>query len=617
MPPALVGLVTLVMLLWTWNRCPELITDFGREAYVPWRISEGEVLYRDLNYFNGPLSPYFNATLFKLFGSSLMTLKFANAAIAVLTSLLIYWMVRQISDTLAAIVAGLTFPALFAAAHLSGAGNFNWLTPYSHDVTYGVSLSLAMLACLWRAHAGGRIVWAILAGLALGLVILTKVEVGVAAVCGAASALAVMLVPTPTRPWRARARHVVAFLIPAALVPLAAIALLALAMPLPDAARGAAGAWLWLGDDRISGLPFFRWVMGTDEPERNIARMIGWSGAYLALLVTSLGLALLLRQRSRASLVAAAVAGLVVAVAMELTWRNVTWSAMLRPLPLVLLLTIIVMATRWITGRETTDRALPRLSLAVFALALLLKIVLNVRAFHYGFALAMPATMVLVALLVSWAPAAARRLGGEPWVARAVVLAVVLVLLRAHVEASRQWMAQRVVPIGVGPDRFMTDVRGWFVNEVMREIERQRRPGDTLVAMPEGAMINFLLRMRTTSRFQNFLPSEMMIYGERAMLAELAARPPTFVAVVHRVAREYGAGPQAGGYSVADAGRFGTEYGHEFARWLRENYHPILLAGAMPFESDEFGALLLRRNDPATTTTTTTAPATSPVNMVR
>ena len=612
----MVALVTLGMFIWTWNRCPELITDFGREAYVPWRISEGQVLYRDLNYFNGPLSPNFNAALFKLFGASLMTLKVANATIAVLTSLLIYWMVRQLSDTLTAIVAGLTFPALFAAAHLSGAGNFNWLTPYSHDATHGVALSLAMLACLWRAHASGRIVWSILAGLALGLVLLTKVEVGIAAVCGAASALAVMLVPTPGRSGRASARHVVAFVIPAGLLPLAAIALLALAMPLPDAARGAAGAWLWLGDDRISGLPFFRWVMGTDEPERNVARMLGWTGAYIALLVTSLGLALLLRRRSKASLVAAAVAGLVVAVAMELTWRNVTWSAMLRPLPLVLLLAILVMATRWITGRETTDRALPRLSLTVFALALLLKIVLNVRAFHYGFALAMPATMVLVALLVSWSPAAARRLGGEPWVARAVVLAVVLVLLRAHVEASRQWMAQRVVPIGSGPDRFMTDVRGWFVNEVMREVERQRRPGETLVGMPEGAMINFLLRMPSPSRFQNFLPSEMMIYGERAMLADLAARPPTFVAVVHRVAREYSAGPQKGGYSVADPGRFGTEYGQAIARWIRENYHPVLLAGAMPFESDEFGVLLLRRNDPGTTTTTT-APAASPGNMGR
>jgi heme exporter protein B len=77
---------------------------------------------------------------------------------------------------------------------------------------------------------------------------------------------------------------------------------------------------------------------------------------------------------------------------------------MLRPLPLVLLLAILVMATRWITGRETTDRALPRLSLTVFALALLLKIVLNVRAFHYGFALAMPATLVLVVSLALGTP---------------------------------------------------------------------------------------------------------------------------------------------------------------------------------------------------------------------
>jgi hypothetical protein len=289
---------------------------------------------------------------------------------------------------------------------------------------------------------------------------------------------------------------------------------------------------------------------------------------------------------------------------MELTWWGVKWSGMLRPLPLVLALCVVVGAVRWWSGRDALDRALPRLSLAVLGLALLLKIVLHARAFHYGFALAVPGTLVLVALLVTWAPQAARRFGGAPWVARAVVLGVVLVLLRAHLEASRGWMAQRVAPIGRGPDRFFTDARGWVVDDVTRAIARQREPGDTLVALPEGAMMNFLLRMPSTSRYQNFLPSEMMIYGEQDMLDGLARSPPTFVAILHRVAKEYEPGPQEGGYALGDKGRFGTHYGVAIARWLQANYHPVLLSGEMPFTSDKFGVLLLRRNDRHAPTTT-------------
>src|SRR5688572_21739691 len=182
--PLFVALVTIALLAWTSDRCPELVTDFGREAYVPWRISEGEVLYRDVNYFNGPLSPHVNATLFEFFGASLRTMKIANATVAVLTALLVYFMTRRIGDELAALAMGATFAVLFASAHLMGMGNFNWLTPYAHDLTHGVALSLAMLACLWRGQGRGNSRWVIIGGFTYGLVLLTKVEVALAATVG-------------------------------------------------------------------------------------------------------------------------------------------------------------------------------------------------------------------------------------------------------------------------------------------------------------------------------------------------------------------------------------------------------------------------------------------------
>ena len=38
-----------------WSVGPDPLIDFGRELYVPWRITEGDVLYRDVAYFNGPV----------------------------------------------------------------------------------------------------------------------------------------------------------------------------------------------------------------------------------------------------------------------------------------------------------------------------------------------------------------------------------------------------------------------------------------------------------------------------------------------------------------------------------------------------------------------------------
>ena len=64
--PLTIALAGAAMLAWTWGTWPNVLVDFGRELYVPWRLTEGEVLYRDIAYFTGPLSPYLNALWFRL-----------------------------------------------------------------------------------------------------------------------------------------------------------------------------------------------------------------------------------------------------------------------------------------------------------------------------------------------------------------------------------------------------------------------------------------------------------------------------------------------------------------------------------------------------------------------
>ena len=68
-----------VAMLWlSWAKWPDPLIDFGRELYVPWMLAGGKVLYRDLLYFRGPLSPYLNALWFVLFGTGLHTLVWMN-----------------------------------------------------------------------------------------------------------------------------------------------------------------------------------------------------------------------------------------------------------------------------------------------------------------------------------------------------------------------------------------------------------------------------------------------------------------------------------------------------------------------------------------------------------
>ncbi len=75
----MVALVFVMSAALTWRKWPDVLIDFGTQLYIPWRILNGAVLYRDLFYFaGGPFSQYFNALLFKIFGVSFFTLIAAN-----------------------------------------------------------------------------------------------------------------------------------------------------------------------------------------------------------------------------------------------------------------------------------------------------------------------------------------------------------------------------------------------------------------------------------------------------------------------------------------------------------------------------------------------------------
>src|SRR5947208_11362089 len=102
-PASVIGLsitavAMIAMLIFSWRAWPDPIADFGRELYVPWQVAQGKVLYRDIAYFNGPLSPYFNSILVRIFGASLMTLAWMNILILAAVVLMLHRITTRISD---------------------------------------------------------------------------------------------------------------------------------------------------------------------------------------------------------------------------------------------------------------------------------------------------------------------------------------------------------------------------------------------------------------------------------------------------------------------------------------------------------------------------------------
>jgi len=567
--PLLAAAVAATMLAATWSRWADPLVDFGRELYVPWQLVRGRVLYADVAYLNGPLSPYLNALWFRLFGISMRTLVLCNAGILGIVIVLLHRLLEPVSDAFTATAAGLTFVAVFAFGHVTAVGNYNFIAPYCHEMTHGLLFALVAFACLARHDGTGHPMAAAVAGAALGLVFLTKPEPFVAA----APACAVWLA---TR--RRRVVVVGAFVGGAVVPPLLAVALLSRSMPAAVALRGALGSWPWVMGGQASSLAFYRLIMGTQDLGASL-RAMAWSLAgYGALLAPAVALALAVRRVQRPWPIA--LGGFVgAALVLGACCPPRFWLEAPRALPCL----TFAVAVGWGTG--LFGAAAPRgpvLALVVFALALLAKIFFNVHAYHYGFVLALPATLLVVVALLAWVPAAITAAGGCGALFRAVAAAAVGIAVLTHVEVSARRFAVKTHPVGGGADSLLADARGPMAAAALEMMGRDVDVGRSLAVLPEGVMLNFLSRRPNPTPYTNFMPPELAFYGEPRMLAALDAAAPDYVALVHKDTGEYG------------ARFFGRDYGRDLYRWVRRNYREVATFGATPFHGARFGIALLR-----------------------
>lgn len=378
------GMLPLALLFggalwWTWGRWPDAVVDFGRELYVAWRLAEGAVLYRDVMYVNGPLSPHLNALWMCLLGVGLRSIAMANAAIALLVLVLLWRLLVRLGSVLSATLACAVFVLVFAFAQQMPIGNYNFIAPYSHETTHGILIALAAVGSVGRLARSGSVQAAAACGLCLGLALLTKPELVLAtgATTVGGGTLALLARRAPLRIALARAAVLCGA---AVLPPLVAGSLLTLAMPAPEAFANAFGGLRWLGSSALASRFYLR-MSGMLAPQAAVVRIAAWALAWSALLGAAVVLARALPDRgsNRVAPVAAFVA---VLAALWALGDRIPWAQALLPLPLVSAGAVLGFAVGALRAVEPAARV--RLVLgtafALLALALLAKILLRARA---------------------------------------------------------------------------------------------------------------------------------------------------------------------------------------------------------------------------------------------
>jgi hypothetical protein len=400
-----------------------------------------------------------------------------------------------------------------------------------------------------------------------------------------------------TRDRAARMRDVLfAFAAGVVLPVVACVALLATRMPFALALRGAAGNWIHLRGD-ILDYQFYRAGMGLDDPSGNLIRALTVFAAMVAVVALAVAAAFATRRLQRWRLPVAVLAGTAFAAALLAAGRDIAWIQVGRPLPLTTALALVWLVSRVVAARHapaSADLVTPTMW-AAFALLLLGKVVLDVRISHYGFVLALPATLLLIATLVHSIPAALDARGANGAMARAILVAPIVAATVYFVAWSNRTYVHKNTVVGHGSDAFLeTDedisMRAHDVNLAAERLHAMMPPGATLMAIPDGLMLNYWLRSPNPTRHIYFVPwSLAFANGEAAVLAEIQQHPPDFIAIVHRKAEEYG-------FTF-----FGADerFGASIMRWVRANYRRVQLIGLEPLTGRGFGILLMSYEPPA------------------
>jgi 4-amino-4-deoxy-L-arabinose transferase-like glycosyltransferase len=565
------------MLFLSWRKWPDLVVDFGGELYVPWQLMHGAVYNKDIIAGFGPLSYYINTFLFWVFGVNWMVIAVFNILLIIVLTCILYLFFLKTTDRVTATITGAVFLGLFAFAQYTGTGNYNFVTPYSHHLTHGVILSFVTLF-LFRSYVQTRQTrYIITIGISLGLVFLTKFEVFIALFAAITFGLLFIhyLEKTPIHDIVKRSVMFLAgFFIPSFVL----ISFLSQRSSLREAFSSVLVQYQMLSNTSSISNVFYQKVSGVHSPLANLGKVLIVAGWYLVVIITVILFVWLIsripREKTRKVvffMILTSIYLLVPYVVLSLPVFEI-----FRALPLLLFILGIYLFIHLLriqrTSRHQRDQLLSLLVMTIFAFGLLLKVILNTGIHHYGFALALPATLLCVMVFVYNIPNMWGKFHRELFFMRCCMISLVMIILLTHIYYSYWIYGKKLFPVTSGHETILAydpdfTPQGVYYQAALDDILGLMNEDETFAVLPEGIMLNYLARRRNPSPYLSFIPFVIEQHGEDTMLEGLINSDPDYIVLLERDVREFG-------YE-----KFGKDSGAKIMKWVNDNYSTVSRIG--------------------------------------
>ena len=584
------------MLYVSWRRWSLIIIDFGRELYIPWKLSMGGVLYRDIYVDHyGPFSPYLNAFLFKVFGVNIMTLAFFNMGVVIIITYCIYRFFRHTTNSVTATMTAATFLSIFAFKF----PNYNYITPYAYALTHGIALSLLSILAFYQYINKRHTFWVVIIGLLIGTIFLTKLEVFFASIAAIGTGFIVLWLVEQFS--LRKIIKVSAILFFSLLLPFAVFTVyFSFFMPFQEALLSILTQYRELFETSVTSNVFYLTTTGRIASWFFLGKILLVTGWY-ALLFCLIWCVARLVERISSTYYRVIIMIVAASAFLSLYFTNdVPWNWLDLRIPFAFQVVVAVMGTLygitiWKSRKDKGKAlsALPMLVFIVFAFVMVCKVILRVTINVYGFALTMPATLAVVAGLVYHVPRLAAKNAQSTTFIRALSIILVAVFLVMEIGMIIDTYLLRNYLIDTGKEKIITydpvlSNEGPVIDETLKKINETIKPSENFLVIPEGILLNYLTRRDNPSPYTAFLLGDLVMHHEEKMVERLSRRLPDYVILIDRGVGEWG------------FKKFGVDTGTKISGWVIKNYIPICTIGNIPFQGSPLcgGVIIAKRGTP-------------------
>lgn len=581
----------IALTIWSWRKWPDIMIDFGRELYLPWQISMGKVLYRDIGHFFGPFSQYFNAFLFTIFGPSYTTLFIVNLILLAILTIMIFKLIKVSTDKLTATLTTGIFLSIFAFSHLTYVGNYNFISPYSHESTHGIILSVGMIYALCKSITKRSNIYLFMAGLCCGMASLTKIDI-ILAVMAVIVCWFFIDVTFNQGKFFTAISHL-AIIILAAIIPnLMFLLYFTMNMPFIEALKSLFLQWIILLTTNVDDVLFYKLCIGTNDPAKNIFMMflctLGIS-LYFMLIFRLCSLYHFKKNTPILKWLYFSLFGLVI-----ISSYLVSWAYIGRSLPIlsfsILVIFIFVFVKVYSSNKDMALKLTPMILWASFSTFLLIKIILNARLFHYGFYLAMPSFLLFTVCIIFYLPRFLNYRYSIPQIFKHFMIGFIIICTLNCLKQSHNMYKNKTFNVSLNGDTITTfspniDQRSEVLSNFLSNVDTIIPEDATLAVLPEGVMLNYLTRRVNPTGFITFMLPEIMVFGEDTVLRSFKENAPDFIILFHKDTSEYG------------VNFFGQDerYGKLIMDWIKSEYTPVLLIGHEPLQDSQCGLKIMKK----------------------